>query len=208
MTIRSLALIAALIATSAAPATASPADQVTQAATASFARMPAVQVVASISGTCGADQHVNSRAVYCTSRDAILITQAEANSARAPYLLAHLFAHGAQVQHGVADVALRTITARRDEEPALRAMVAGQVDCVAGVLYERAGLPLDDLTQLFNSDPFPDPHWGRSPLSSAPVMGIGLSARNQWFARGYSGGLSSCGSGEFGPDLLIKADRF
>ncbi len=204
MTIR-LSLMIILCAT---PAAASPVSKVTQAARASFERMPLVQVVDQIEGICGADHTVNTRAVYCTTRDVILVSGQDMGAAQTAYLVAHLYGHAAQVQHGVADVALRTIQSRREEEPALRAMVARQVDCVAGVLFRRAGLPAADLRDWFSTDPFPQPHWGRQPLRSGSAMGIGLNNRNQWFNVGYSRGLSSCVSGEFGPDLLVRADQF
>lgn len=86
-------------------------------------------------------------------------------------------------------------------------MVAGQVDCVAGI-FVRAALPLPNLANVFDGDPFTGRHRGRHPLRNSPAMGIDLQVRNQWFERGYLRGLSSYTSGEFGLELLIKADRF
>lgn len=66
---------------------------------------------------CGADDTVNVAAIYCSSSDVFNI-MAPHDAVQVAYLLAHLFGHAAQVQYGVSDIALRTIQAQRDEEPA------------------------------------------------------------------------------------------
>ena len=93
--------------------------------------MPSVRVVDQITGMCGADEGVSSRAAFCTSANEILLIDRPG----AADALAHVLGHAVQVRHGVADVALRTICARRSEEVTLRGYVERQVDCIAGFLF-------------------------------------------------------------------------
>lgn len=181
---RFIILVSALA--SGLPALAETGDPVLAAARASYDRMPAVQIVAQIAGNCGADATVNTAVAYCTSDNTIYLTQDAATRPEAHYLIAHELGHAIQVQHGMADFALAQITARRDEEPALRGMVARQVDCLAGFLVARAGLPRTSLTAWFETDPFAGSHWGRNPLSVGPTVSIGLAARDDWFQRGQT----------------------
>lgn len=181
------------------------AQDVRMAADRLFAQMPDVAFVSNTFGRCGAGAGVNEMAVYCTTQNRIFVRADLQGQAGTAYLIAHLYGHAVQVRHGVADVALRTIQADRANEVALRAFVAQQVDCIAGYIYQAAGLPMADLTAWFDGDPFADIHWGRDPLTRGPVMGIGVSARNAWFARGQAGDLSACAAGPFGADLLLAA---
>lgn len=189
--------------------TAAKADQVDDvmaAARAGFDRMPRLERVAAIVGTCGADAHVNQDVVYCTTRNVVLLRDAAANRPEAPYLVAHVLGHAVQVQHGIADVALAAIRSRRDEEPTLRGYVASQVDCVAGFLMARAGQTGGALDDWFASEPFTGTHWGRDPLRVGPQVAIGMARRNAWFQRGQSAAtLQDCAAGEFGAELLLRA---
>ena len=189
----------------AAPAQAQ--DSIENTASTAFAKMPLVRVVQTISGACGADQSVSTTVAYCTSANEILLAANQIGLPQMPYLVAHAYGHAVQVQHGVADVALREITARRAQEVALRGLVDRQVDCIAGFLYDLAGFAPASLTQWFTDDPFASVHWGRNPLHAGPVMPVPLADRDIWFRRGQGGDLANCGVGEFGSDLLIAAYR-
>lgn len=186
---------------------ADPVADVADAAREAFARMPDVVVVDQIAGVCGADDTVNTQIAYCTTAQHILITSDVYGAPEAAYLVAHSYGHALQVQHGVADFALRQIRNRPAEEAMLRGFVARQVDCIAGVLMARAGLPQIDLAELFDAEPFTGIHWGRDPLRHGPDVNIGLAARAEWFAIGQSGDLAACAPGEFTSDLLIAALR-
>jgi hypothetical protein len=124
-------LLAILPVAIAGPVAANDIDKVSQTARNSFFQMPNVRVVDQITGMCGADEGVSSRAAYCTSANEILLIYRPG----AAYALAHVLGHALQVRHGVADVALRTIRARRSEEVTLRGYVERQVDCIAGFLF-------------------------------------------------------------------------
>lgn len=185
---------------------AAPVDDVMRTAAASFDRMPGLQVVERIEGACGADSSVNRTVAYCTSENVIFLSQSAAERPEAAYLVAHLLGHAVQVQHGIADIALREITRRRAEEATLRGYVAAQVDCVAGFLYAQAGLPPASLTTWFTAEPFTGTHWGRNPLRVGPQVQIGLAQRETWFQRGQAtSDLSACAAGEFSADLLVQA---
>ena len=175
------------------------------AAKASFMAMPNVRVVSQILGECGADGAVSLRVVYCTSSNQILVAADQLALPEIGYLLGHAFGHAVQVQHGVADVALRTIRARPENEVVLRGYVDRQVDCIAGFLVAKAGYDRGSLADWMANDPFDDIHWGRHPLKLGPVMPVPLVERNIWFVRGQSGDLAVCAVGEFGADLLISA---
>ncbi len=187
---------------------ADPVEEVMDAAHRAFTEMPALQIVDQIAGRCGASFDVNQQVAYCTSRNEIYLAAGAADLPEAPYLVGHVLGHAVQVRHGVADVALREIRARRDEEAKLRGYVAAQVDCVAGVFFGLANLPAADLTVWFADEPFTGTHWGRDPLRVGPQVSIGLTARNSWFQRGQSAAdVSVCAAGEFGAELLTDAFR-
>ncbi|MEO1641513.1 MAG: hypothetical protein AAFU41_19965 [Pseudomonadota bacterium] len=180
---------------------------IAETARASFAQMPMVREVDQIAGNCGADDTVNPVAAYCTTSNEILLARDSADSPEATYVVAHLFGHAVQVRHGVADFALSQIRARRSEEQMLRGLVERQVDCIAGFLLQRAGVPQPDLTTWYDVDPLEGPHWGRNPLARGPVVNVPVAERNAWLAIGYGGDLSACAPGEFGSDLLVAALR-
>lgn len=189
-------------------AIADPIGTLAATAKAAFAQMPQVRVVDQIAGECGADAAVNQQVAYCTTQNTIFINRDAAARPEAAYLVAHSYGHAVQVQHGVADVALREIRSRRDEEPKLRSYVASQVDCIAGFLLGRAGLPDPRLDDWFAAEPFTGTHWGRKPLSVGPQVAIGLDQRQAWVQRGYkSQDLNACAAGEFGAELLLRAFR-
>ena len=187
---------------------ADPVADVVMAADSAFDDMPSVLRVDQITGQCGADANVNNDIAYCTTRNQIFFAEHAYGAPQAAYLVAHSFGHAVQVQHGVADFALRQITNRRSEEDMLRGLVARQVDCIAGYLMVQAGLPPTDLNDQFTQEPFDDVHWGRDPLQVGPVVSIGLAARAEWFAIGQTGDLSACAPGEFTADLLLEALNF
>ena len=169
--------------------------------------MPAIERVDRIDGTCGASGAVNPDVAYCTTTNTILVSDEGAAHPAAAYLVAHSFGHAVQVRHGVADVALQTIRARRSEETKLRGWVERQVDCIAGYLVGRAGAEAVDVNAFFENDPFDNPHWGRNPLSRGPHVPVPPAERQQWFTTGMTEGLAACGVGEFGPELLLQAVR-
>lgn len=187
------------------PLNADPATDVAHAARLAFDGMPVVRRVDAIAGNCGADETVNAHVAYCTSRNQIFLTRDAAAFPEAAYLVAHSYGHAVQVRHGVADFALAQIRARRPEEEMLRGLVERQVDCIAGFLVARAGLPPASLTDWFDAEPFAGSHWGRDPLHIGPEVSIGLAARAEWFAIGQGGDIAACAPGEFGSDLLVAA---
>ena len=189
----------------AAPVAADPVADVAAAANAAFDRMPRIDRVASIAGNCGADESVHELVAYCTSRNVIFVADAVGSLPEAAYLVAHAYGHAVQVQHGVADFALAQIRARRSEEAMLRGLVTRQVECIAGFLVARAGLPAASLTDWMTEEPFTGSHWGRDPLRIGPKVSIGLAERDAWFQVGQAGDLAVCGPGEFTADLLLGA---
>lgn len=199
-----LALLGALLGTQGAAATL---DDIINAANASFDRMPQLAVVDRIAGYCGADAAVNPVVAYCTSENVVRVAASAVAEPQTAYLLAHVLGHAAQVQHGVADVALATITANREQEDVLRADVTRQVDCIAGTIYARAGGDTVSLATWFSSEPLTDSHWGRNPLTIGPKVSIGLAERDRWFQRGQASGLAACATPNFNADLLIAADQ-
>jgi hypothetical protein len=110
-----------------------------------------------------------------------------------------------QVQHGVADLALREIRNRPDEEVMLRGLVERQVDCIAGFLFQRAGLSEIALLGPSGDDPLNSPHWGRDPLRIGPVVMVAVPARLQWFGVGLGGDIAACAPGEFTGLGLVRA---
>ena len=189
------------------PSLADQVSSVEAAAKMNFDRMPAVVSVDQIAGHCGATPVVNRQAAYCTSQNTIYIAQQVRAQSHAPYLVAHLFGHAVQVQHGVADVALREIRSRPAEEATLRGFVAGQVDCIAGFVMAQAGQGEFSIMDSFESEPFAGIHWGRDPLRIGPVVSIGIKERDEWLRKGQSGDISVCAPGEFGSELLVRALR-
>lgn len=187
------------------PLSADPATDVATAARQAFDGMPVVRRVDQISGNCGAVETVNPHVAYCTSRNQIFLTHNAAALPEAAYLVAHSYGHAVQVRHGMADFALAQIRARRSEEAILRGLVELQVDCIAGFLVARAGLPPASLTELFAAAPFAGIHWGRDPLHIGPEVRVGLPARAEWFAIGQGGDIAACAPGEFASDLLVTA---
>ncbi|MBE0413462.1 hypothetical protein [Yoonia sp.] len=194
-----------VLAVLAGPGIADPVDDVAAAAQRAFDRMPVLRRVAQIPGSCGADDTVFDAVVYCTTRNVVYVTTAAAVLPQAVYLVGHAYGHAAQVQHGVADLALAQIRARPRKETMLRGLVERQVDCLAGFFVARAGLPRSDLTGWFNTDPLAAAHWGRDPLRIGPRVRVALDARNDWFQRGQGGELAACAVGEFGAELLVQA---
>ena len=152
--------------------------------------------------------HSNPHIGYCTSERTIYVAPDFADRPQASYEMAHLLGHAIQVTQGVADVALREISSRRDEEDALRGMVTRQVDCVAGVLMARAGLAAIDLAAAYEAEPFTDAHWGRRPLNAGPRVSIGVAARAQWYGIGYAASdFAACTVGEMSADLIVEAEK-
>ncbi|EPX79113.1 hypothetical protein thalar_01932 [Litoreibacter arenae DSM 19593] len=172
-----------------------------------FADLPSPQVVARMTDVCGADRGVNDQVAFCASNNVIYYRADSFYQDHEAYELAHVLGHAIQVRHGVADVALREIRRRRDEEDKLRGWVTRQVECIAGYLFLQANLPKTDLHHLYDAEPMTGSHWGRDPLSVGPKVSIGLDARAEWFAIGQEGDLNACAVGEFGADLLLKALR-
>ena len=179
---------------------------VVQAAQSAFDRMPDLQIVERIDGRCGADRHVNQGVAYCTSENKIYLSEAVRNKPEAPYLIAHVLGHAAQVKHGVADQALSAIRARPDEEAYLRGLVTRQVECLAGLFYGLSGAPSGRLSDWFEKEPFVGSHWGRNPLRIGPRVSIGLQARDVWFQKGKTAvGPIDCKAGEMDAQLLVSA---
>ncbi len=190
------------------PATADPVQNVIAAAERSFDRLPDVQTVDQIAGLCGADAGVDPHAAYCTSQNMIFRAEAGQTAEQDLYYVAHLFGHAVQVRHGIADIALRTISANRDRETELRRDVERMVDCLAGVILSVAGQQEYDLAQEFTVEPFARPHWGRDPLSNGPWVEVGLQERATWLAKGLSGGHPGvCDTENFPADLAVAAFR-
>ena len=189
------------------PDTARAIRPVVEAAHRSFDRMPALRLTSRIGALCGGDGATSGDSRYCTSENVIFVASGLAErlgAERAAYVVAHQMGHAVQVRHGVADLALARITAARSREAELRGMVVRQVECIAGVLLARAGLDPPDLVR----EPFTGSHWGRAPMAGGPRVTIGIDARRKWLAAGYrKRDLSVCAVGEFGADLLLRADR-
>ncbi len=183
-----------------------PSD-IEEAAQKLFSNLPSLEPVVRMEGECGADASVNPQVAFCTTRNVLLYRLNAHFGLEEMYELAHVYGHAVQVRHGVADVALREIRKRRDEEEKLRGWVTRQVECIAGFILAEAGAPQVDLRTLFDAEPMTDSHWGRDPLSVGPKVSIGLEARAEWFDIGQKGDLSACAVGEFGAELLIDALR-
>ncbi len=179
-----------------------------QTASALFDEMPRLTITDDLEEECGAGRQTNPNGFYCTSRNEIYLADGARTRPQAAYEVAHLLGHAVQVKHGVADVALREITRRRDEEAKLRGWVERQVNCIAGVLMAQAGQPAINLTSAFGEEPFTDAHWGRFPVNQGPQVSIGLAAVQEWLDTGYAAGdVAVCAVGEFSSDLLVAAQR-
>ncbi|KNG95555.1 hypothetical protein ATO11_02900 [Pseudaestuariivita atlantica] len=177
------------------------------AATRLFPDMPEV-VETAAPDRCGLDQTVSAPMVHCTSDNTILVRPGALSAPDAGYRMAHVLGHAIQVRHGIADIALREIRRRRDEEAALRGLVTRQVECLAGVLFAEAGLPATDLATLYAEEPHTGSHWGRDPLRRGPQVSIGLAPRAEWFSRGQAEGeVAACAVGEIPVAPLIDALR-
>lgn len=173
-----------------------------------FGRVPDILVVDDMRAHCGLGPDANPHIGYCTSDSTIYLSTDFMARPSAAYEMAHVLGHAIQVQHGVADVALREIRSRRDEEDALRGMVTRQVECVSGVLVARAGLENIDLGEHYHEEPFTDAHWGRRPINRGPRVSIGLEARKDWFEIGFSAAdFEVCTVGEMSADLIVQAAR-
>ncbi|MCF2870734.1 hypothetical protein L0664_06615 [Octadecabacter sp. G9-8] len=190
----------------AGPAMAGPFD-VLNVAHALFDDLPDVQDRTDFDAQCGIGVHSNPHIGYCTTQNLIFVSAGYAGRDIAAYEMAHVLGHAIQVRHGVADVALREISRRRDEEDALRSMVTRQVECIAGVLMATADEPRFDLRTLVQ-EPFTDAHWGRNPLNLGPRVSIGTEARAQWFDIGYGAqDFAACTVEEMSADLIVEALR-
>jgi len=184
-----------------------PSEQVARQAQALFVNLPKVERVKDTRGRCGADLRVSEIGAYCTTKNVIYLRDAFPEPKAWAHHLAHLYGHAVQVRHGVADVALREIRARPEDEAMLRGWVTRQVECIAGFILSQTGLDQMSLPNLYDAEPLTGSHWGRDPLSVGPRVSIGLAARAEWFEIGQTEGLASCAPGEFTSDLLLKARR-
>lgn len=173
-----------------------------------FDRLPDVETRFDFRDACGSGPNANPNIGYCATSNTIFVSDGFAARPQAAYEMAHVLGHAIQVRHGVADIALREIRNRRNEEDALRGMVTRQVDCVAGVLMADAGEPAADLDVLFGMEPFTDAHWGRNPINVGPRVSIGLAARQDWFDIGYAAqDFAVCSVGEMSSQLIVDAQR-
>jgi len=188
------------------PATAD-VERVAAAAESAFDEMPSLRLVGQIAGNCGADATVTTAAAYCTTSNLIFVAASTRDAPTTAYMVAHMYGHAVQVRHGVADVALREIRNRRAEEVMLRGLVERQVDCIAGFLLARAGLPIPQLSDHFTQDPLAVPHWGRNPLAAGPFVNVPVADRQMWLDVGARGDIEACSPGEFTSDLLVAALR-
>lgn len=170
----------------------------------SFDDMPRVARVDDVSELCGAAGQANGDVIFCTTKNVVYL---RGGAELAAYKLAHVMGHAVQVGHGIADIALREIRRRPDDEIALRGLVTRQVECIAGFLTARAGLAAIDLSVEFTEEPFVGSHWGRNPLRIGPRVSIGTQARAKWYAVGYRGDIADCAVGEMGSELLVEALR-
>ena len=172
-----------------------------------FARMPAVRLTSAIGEVCGGDGESSGEVRYCTGQNVIFVAAdlaARRGADWAAYAVAHQAGHGVQVRHGIADVALRLIVTDRAREAEYRGWVTRQVECIAGVLIGRSGGALPE----FGAEPFTGSHWGRAPLSNGPKVSIGAAERRRWLEAGFRArDFSACGVGEFGAELILRAEQ-
>lgn len=173
-----------------------------------FASMPRLERTDNMFEDCGAGRNTNPNIAYCSTENVIYYVRDWAMSPSASYDMAHVLGHAIQIRHGIADIALRTIRARPDDEAALRSMVTRQVECLAGVLVANAGIGRVDLSDIHRVEPFTGAHWGRNPLNGGPRVSIGLAARAEWFVIGQSSGrVADCAVEEIPSDILVDALR-
>jgi len=173
-----------------------------------FERLPDIEMTQDMRDVCGSGRSTNPHIGYCTTENVIYFSPNFTTRPSAGYEMAHVLGHAVQVRHGVADIAFRAIQSRPQEEAALRGMVTRQVECIAGVLTARAGVPSRDLLSLFSSEPFIDAHWGRRPLNAGPKVSIGLDARAESYQIGFEAAdFSACSVGEISADLIVQAAR-
>jgi hypothetical protein len=185
----------------------SPSQQIERQAQALFRDLPKVVRVTDTQAHCGANRGVSTIGAYCTTKNVIYLKDAFPEPKLWAHHLAHLYGHAVQVRHGVADVALRQIRTRPDEEDKLRGWVTRQVECIAGHIFAQTELDQIALDDLYGNEPLTGSHWGRDPLAVGPKVSIGLAARAEWFEIGMTQGLSACAPGEFSSELLLKARR-
>lgn len=184
-----------------------PSEQVARQAQALFRDLPTVERVEDTRARCGADMRVSEIGAYCTTKNVIYLRDAFPEPTVWAHHLAHLYGHAVQVRHGVADVALRQIRKRPEDEAMLRGWVTRQVECIAGFILSQTELGQMSLLDIHDDEPLTGSHWGRDPLSVGPRVSIGLAARAEWFEIGRTEGLTACAPGEFSSDLLLKARR-
>ena len=185
------------------------AERVWQMADALWPDLPAVWRVADMEVPCGADGQANPRIFYCTTSNVIYIAQDFEQAGEAAYEMAHVLGHALQVRHGIADIALREVRRRPDEERALRTLVTRQVECLAGFLVANTGLPSRDFASYgFVNEPFTGAHWGRDPVRIGPQVSIGLEARAQAYGEGYAArDPAVCAMGELPIAPVLNARR-
>lgn len=193
------------------PETARLLQDIVKEANDAFPNLPAVSLTSNMGAICGGDAETSTEMRYCVTQNTIFVDWALADrrdTAQAAYMMAHMFGHAIQVRHGVADRALAAIRAEPAREAELRAMVTGQVECLAGVLVARAGGVRGGPADWFAEEPFTGSHWGAAPLSRGPQVRIGLALRDKWFRVGAaSRDVAECAVGEMGADLLVRAQR-
>ena len=180
---------------------------VERAVRALFDDMPTIILLDEMDDRCGADEHTNPFARFCTTTNEIYLRRDEDEDLLA-YRVAHLMGHAAQVRHGIADIALREVRRRPDEEVTLRQMVERQVECLAGVFLAKAGFGPFDLRVFYISAPFEDAHWGRNPLRVGPKVSMSLEERAEWVLRGAKQGIEACTSGEIDVNVLLTAPGY
>ena len=173
-----------------------------------FGETPRVEQFAKGETPCGMGRQSNPHVGYCASDRTLYLVDDIQTHPEATYEVAHVLGHYLQIRYGVADIALREISARRDEEDALRSMVTRQVECLAGVMMAMADQPFVDLRDMFEDEHMTDAHWGRAPINSGPRVSIGRDARAQWYRRGYdTANVAACTVEEMSADLLVRALR-
>ncbi len=177
-----------------------------------FKNLPQVRLSIDVTAICSGDDQTNRLMRYCTSQNTIFVSsflngRVESRDA-AGYMIAHMLGHGVQVRNGVADKALAMIRADPDNVAELRGMVERQVECIAGVIYARAGydpaMRLRDING--GQEVFADKHWGRNPLTAAQIVRIGPEASERWFETGRDAGdYSVCSVGKITYEMLRPA---
>jgi len=172
-----------------------------------FADQPRVVEFDKGAAPCGLRAMSNPHIGYCASERVLYLRSDFVDRPGAAYQTAHVMGHYYQIHYGVADIALATIRARRDDEAALRGMVTRQVECLAGVIMAAAALPFVPLDVMFDAEPFTGSHWGAR-MGTGPRVSIGLDARAQWYETGYrAGDVSVCSVGDMSAELLVAAQR-